>query len=56
MAFKPKRAESEYDSFGAGHSSTSISAALGIAIANGIKGCKKKSFNIHSHVRPNSRT
>lgn len=28
-----KRAESEYDSFGAGHSSTSISAALGMAIA-----------------------
>jgi 1-deoxy-D-xylulose-5-phosphate synthase len=31
-----KRQESEHDSFGAGHSSTSISAALGIAIANGI--------------------
>jgi len=30
----PKRAESEYDSFGVGHSSTSISAALGMAIAN----------------------
>jgi 1-deoxy-D-xylulose-5-phosphate synthase len=28
-----KRAESEYDSFGAGHSSTSISSALGIATA-----------------------
>jgi 1-deoxy-D-xylulose-5-phosphate synthase len=28
-----KRAESEYDSFGAGHSSTSISAALGMAVA-----------------------
>lgn len=31
-----KRTESAHDSFGAGHSSTSISAALGIAIANGI--------------------
>jgi len=29
----PRRAESEYDSFGVGHSSTSISAALGMAIA-----------------------
>lgn len=29
----PKRKESEYDSFGVGHSSTSISAALGMAIA-----------------------
>lgn len=34
----PKRAESEYDSFGAGHSSTSISAALGMAVANNYKG------------------
>lgn len=30
----PKRSESEYDSFGVGHSSTSISAALGMAIAS----------------------
>ncbi|MDB5256254.1 MAG: dxs [Chitinophagaceae bacterium] len=29
----PKRAESEYDAFGVGHSSTSISAALGMAVA-----------------------
>src|SRR6185437_13596439 len=29
----PKRAESEYDTFGVGHSSTSVSAALGMAIA-----------------------
>ena len=29
----PKRAESEYDAFGTGHSSTSISAALGMCIA-----------------------
>ncbi len=33
----PKRKESEYDSFGVGHSSTSISAALGMAIASKIK-------------------
>ena len=30
----PKRSESEYDTFGTGHSSTSISAALGMAIAS----------------------
>ena len=30
----PKRDESEYDNFGTGHSSTSIGAALGMAIAN----------------------
>lgn len=30
----PKRSESEYDAFGVGHSSTSISAAIGMAIAN----------------------
>jgi len=33
----PKREESEYDHFGVGHSSTSISAALGMAIASGNK-------------------
>ncbi len=33
----PKRNESEYDHFGVGHSSTSISAALGMAIASGNK-------------------
>ena len=33
-----KRSESEYDPFGAAHSSTSISAALGFAIANKIAG------------------
>ena len=32
-----KRSESEHDAFGAGHSSTSVSAALGIAIANKLK-------------------
>lgn len=34
----PKRKESEYDSFGVGHSSTSISAALGMAVASKYKG------------------
>jgi 1-deoxy-D-xylulose-5-phosphate synthase len=34
----PCRQESEYDAFGVGHSSTSISAALGMAIANALKG------------------
>ena len=34
----PKRSESEYDTFGVGHSSTSISAALGMAIASKYKG------------------
>ena len=34
----PKRKESEYDTFGVGHSSTSISAALGMAVASRLKG------------------
>ncbi|MFK7000798.1 1-deoxy-D-xylulose-5-phosphate synthase [Flavobacterium oreochromis] len=34
----PKRSESEYDAFGVGHSSTSISAILGMAMASKIKG------------------
>jgi len=34
----PKRGESEYDTFGVGHSSTSISAALGMAVASHYKG------------------
>ena len=34
----PKMAESEYDAFGTGHSSTSISAALGMAVAAASKG------------------
>lgn len=38
----PKRSESEYDTFGVGHSSTSISAALGMAIASRIKGEKDR--------------
>ena len=38
----PKRSESEYDTFGVGHSSTSISAALGMAVANNSKGEKNR--------------
>ena len=34
----PRRAESEYDTFGTAHSSTSISAALGMALASKLKG------------------
>ena len=37
----PKRSESNYDTFGVGHSSTSISAALGMAIASQLKGENK---------------
>jgi len=38
----PKRSESVYDTFGTGHSSTSISAALGMAIASALKGEHEK--------------
>ena len=38
----PKRSESAYDTFGVGHSSTSISAALGMAVANKYKGEKDR--------------
>jgi 1-deoxy-D-xylulose-5-phosphate synthase len=38
----PKRGESVYDTFGVGHSSTSISAALGMAIASQLKGEDKQ--------------
>jgi 1-deoxy-D-xylulose-5-phosphate synthase len=37
----PKMSESEYDAFGTGHASTSISAALGIAVADRQKGIKR---------------
>ncbi len=42
----PSRAESEYDAFGVGHSSTSISAALGMAIASELKGEDKQMIAI----------
>jgi 1-deoxy-D-xylulose-5-phosphate synthase len=38
----PKRSESVYDTFGVGHSSTSISAALGMSLASELKGNKNK--------------
>ncbi|MET0008562.1 MAG: 1-deoxy-D-xylulose-5-phosphate synthase, partial [Candidatus Thiodiazotropha sp. 6PLUC4] len=38
----PKRSESEYDTFGTGHSSTSIGAALGMAVASKQKGENRK--------------
>jgi 1-deoxy-D-xylulose-5-phosphate synthase len=38
----PKRGESEYDPFGTGHSSTSISAILGMALASKLKGDDKR--------------
>ena len=38
----PKRSESEYDTLGVGHSSTSISAALGMAVASEYKGEKDR--------------
>src|SRR5436190_7335374 len=38
----PKRSESRYDTFGVGHSSTSISAALGMAMASHYKGEKDR--------------
>src|SRR5688500_7018797 len=41
----PKRSESEYDTFGVGHSSTSISAALGMAVAS-----KHKNENDRQHI------
>jgi len=42
----PKRGESEYDAFGVGHSSTSISAALGMSIAASRTGSDRKSVAI----------
>jgi 1-deoxy-D-xylulose-5-phosphate synthase len=42
----PDRAESIYDSFGTGHSSTSISAVLGMAIADKLKGISRKAVAV----------
>jgi len=42
MSGFPKRKESQYDSFGVGHSSTSISAALGMAVAAQLEGQKNR--------------
>lgn len=42
LAGFPKRSESEYDTFGVGHSSTSISAAMGMALAARQQGIQRK--------------
>lgn len=42
----PKREESDYDAFGVGHSSTSISAALGMALAEKLRGGQQQAIAI----------
>ncbi|MBD8495279.1 1-deoxy-D-xylulose-5-phosphate synthase [Pseudomonas syringae] len=46
IAAFPRRSESEYDTFGVGHSSTSISAALGMALAARQQGVERKSIAV----------
>lgn len=46
IAAFPRRSESPYDTFGVGHSSTSISAALGMAIAARMQGSSRKSVAV----------
>ena len=46
LAAFPLRSESEYDTFGVGHSSTSISAALGMALAARLQGIERKSIAV----------
>lgn len=46
LAGFPKREESEYDTFGVGHSSTSISAALGMAAAATLEGSDRRAVAI----------
>ncbi|HTN30286.1 MAG TPA: 1-deoxy-D-xylulose-5-phosphate synthase [Pseudomonas sp.] len=46
LAAFPRRSESEFDTFGVGHSSTSIGAALGMAIANRLRGEKRKAIAV----------
>lgn len=46
LAGFPKRSESEFDAFGVGHSSTSIGAALGMAVADKLKGNNARSVAI----------
>ena len=46
LAGFPKRSESEYDTFGVGHSSTSISAALGMSIAARLQKSGRKSIAV----------
>jgi 1-deoxy-D-xylulose-5-phosphate synthase len=42
----PKRSESQHDAFGAGHSSTSISAGLGMAVAHGLNNDKSRVISV----------
>ncbi len=49
----PKRSESEHDAFGVGHSSTSISAALGMAVARDLQG---EDFNVVAVIGDGSMT
>lgn len=46
LAAFPRRSESPYDTFGVGHSSTSISAALGMAIAAGLQGLDRRTVAV----------
>jgi 1-deoxy-D-xylulose-5-phosphate synthase len=46
LAGFPKRSESEYDTFGVGHSSTSISAAMGMALAAANQGINRKAIAV----------
>ncbi len=42
----PKRSESKYDAFGTGHSSTSISAGLGISVGNHLRGSQARTIAV----------
>lgn len=53
MSGFPKRSESEHDAFGAGHSSTSVSAAVGMAIARDILG---EDYNVVAVIGDGSMT
>ena len=46
LAAFPRRSESPYDTFGVGHSSTSISAGLGMAIAAGLQGLDRRTVAV----------
>ncbi|SDS99212.1 1-deoxy-D-xylulose-5-phosphate synthase [Pseudomonas oryzae] len=46
LAAFPRRSESAYDTFGVGHSSTSISAALGMALANRLQGNDRRTVAV----------
>lgn len=46
LAAFPRRSESEFDTFGVGHSSTSISAALGMALAARLQNVKRQSIAV----------